>query len=117
MAVRNVRGNQGIIAGRDVTNSSVINNGTPGGTSEEELLEELSGLLADLLKDTRLLPASDRTAARSEIVRFQEEIESPDRDRGRVGASLDRLKSVAAAAAPLAEIVRTIAEITAQIVH
>jgi hypothetical protein len=116
--VRDVRGNSGIIAGRDVSNSSVVNYGPAGAASEDELREELNDLIAELLKEARQLPAADRGAVRSEIVQFQEEIESPapDRDRGRIAAALERMKSAVAVVAPLAEIVKAIAEITAQLV-
>lgn len=115
--IGNIRNNSGIIAGGDVSHSTVVHNRTEGTVSEDELLAELSDLIADLLKNTRQLPAPDRAAVRNEAMKFQEEIESPDRDGGRVAAALGRLKSVVAVAAPLAEMVKEIAELASKIIH
>lgn len=116
--IRNISSNSGIIAGGNVSNSRIIHNGPENTASDDNLVEELSALIAELVKNARQLPdAGDRDAVRTEAIQLQGEIESPDRDRGRVASSLGRLKSAVAVAAPLAEIVKDIADMTGQLIH
>jgi hypothetical protein len=115
--IRNIRHNSGIIAGGDVSNAGVVNYGTKDAADEDELLEELNDLIVALLRDVRQLPARNRTAVRSEVVQLQEEIEAPARDRKRITAALDTLKSAVTVAAPLAEIVKDITDIVTQIIR
>jgi hypothetical protein len=117
--MRDVRNNSGIVAGGNVTGSSVkhVYHGPVNTTTDEERLEEINDLLAELLQGVRQLPAQERTAVRSEVVELQAELDEPAHDKEKINGRLGRLRSAFSAAAPLIEIVKDIAELVANLVH
>jgi hypothetical protein len=113
---RNVH-NSGIIIGGNVENSAISADRTTAGATEDEVLDRIDDLVADLLKNARLLPPENRTVVRSEAAALQDELDAPQRDPARIKGKLAALQVAAAAVAPVAEIVKNITDLATHLIH
>jgi hypothetical protein len=116
--LRNVR-NTGVVVGGDVTRStiSVGRTGPAGGTEEAEVLRQLDALFSELLASIGQLPAEQAGEAARDTVLLKAEVAAPDRDPRRVHAVLSSLTRAVAAAAPLVEIVKDVADLVIRLPH
>jgi hypothetical protein len=116
--LRNIT-NSGVVVGGNVRDSriSVSHTGPAGGVDEAEVLRELDELFTELLTGVLQLPPDQVGTAAGQTAQLKAEVHAADRDPGRIRAALTGLMTAVAAAAPLVEIVKDIAELAGQLVH
>lgn len=113
---RNIR-NSGVYVGGDVTDSTISVGGT-GPVSEAETLRHLHELLIGLPEKAMRHLDEDRAVAISgEAARLEMQLAAPERDPGRIRATVSKIAAAAAAAAPVADIARQISDLVASLPH
>lgn len=113
--LRNVR-NSGVIVGGNVSGST-ISAGATGPVTEAAALQRLSELLRSLPERAEELPDDQAAEVAGEAMRLKKQLAVPERDSGRIRATVTKLVAVAGAAAPVAEIVREIADLVSSVLH
>jgi hypothetical protein len=109
--------NTGAFVGGDVTDSTISVN-TTGPASEAEVLQRLRKLLSSLPEEAVQHLDEDRAVAISgEATRLKKQLAAPERDPGRIRATVDKIVAAAAAAAPIAEIARQISDLVTSLPH
>ena len=111
--------NSGVVVGGNVTKSriSVSGTGAAGGVDEAAVLRELDELFTELLSGVLQLPPDQVAAAAGQAAQLKAELHAADRDPGRIRATLSGLMTAVAAAAPLVDVVKDIAELVTTLVH
>ena len=113
--LRNVR-NTGVVVGGNVSGST-ISVGAAGSPSEVAVFQRLSELLGSLPDRAEELPDDQAVEVAAEAMRLKKQLAAPERDSGRIRATLGKLVSVAGAAAPVAEVIKEIADLVTSVVH
>ena len=117
--LHNIR-NTGVFVGGDVNRSTISVGRTGaagGGTDEAEVLRHLDTLFTELLSAIGQLPAEQAGEAARDTVMLKAEVTAPNRDRARIHAIVGSLANTVAAAAPLVEVVKDIAELVTSLGH
>lgn len=113
---RNIR-NSGIFIGGNNSNSPITmgRSGPTSGMDEAEVLRQLDALFTTLLADILRLPADQAGTAAYQTAQLKAEVTAPRRDLTRIQVILGSLKGAVATAAPLAEIVKDIADLVTRL--
>jgi hypothetical protein len=108
---RDIR-NSGIFIGGDDSHSPItMGTGPAGGLDEAEVLRQFDALFTRLAAEVLRLPAEQAGTAAFQAARLKAEVTAANRDPTRIQSVLGGLRAVVATAAPLAEIVKSIAEL------
>lgn len=109
--------NTGIYVGGDVTDST-LSVSASGSLSEAEVLRQLHELLSGLPgKAVQHLDEDQAAAVSGEAARLEVQLTAPERDLGRIRATVSKIVAIAAAAAPVAAIAREISDLVTSLPH
>ncbi|HEX6452082.1 MAG TPA: hypothetical protein VF060_21805 [Trebonia sp.] len=109
--------NTGAYIEGNVTDSTISVN-TSGPVSEAEVLQRLRELLSSLPEQAvQHLDEDQAVAVSGEATRLKKQLAAPERDSGRIRATVEKIATAAAAAAPIAEIARQISDLVTSLPH